>query len=166
MTSRTLTILAATAVAGSLAAGAALAHGKGEREGMRRGPDLEQMFGRFDTNGDGTITREEFDTPREARFAAADSDGDGKLSAEEMLARAQERAKARIDAMIATRDTDGDGMLSPDEMPQPRAERRARMFERLDADGDGSVTMAEAEAAMQRFMERRHGGPGRGTRDE
>ncbi len=53
--------------------------GRGDHMGMRGG-----MMG--DTNGDGTITRAEFDAGVKARFAKLDTNGDGTVSATERTA--------------------------------------------------------------------------------
>jgi CubicO group peptidase (beta-lactamase class C family)/catechol 2,3-dioxygenase-like lactoylglutathione lyase family enzyme len=49
-----------------------------------------------------------------------------------------------IEAQFARRDRNGDGVLTEDELPN------ARVLQRLDADGDGAVTPAEAVARMGR----------------
>ena len=156
-------ILAGTALVIALGAtGAVVARdgGHGDRAAM--------MFERLDANGDGQITREEFDGAREARFTEADGNGDGLLSAEEMIAAAmarhsQEAVAERVGRMIERLDANGDGLLSPDEMPR---ERGGRMFERVDADGDGVITQEEAEDARARFADRHgHRKGGRHGRD-
>ena len=59
--------------------------------------------------------------------------------------------QAAVQSAFAAADTNGDGALSPEEfatfrqlMQQQRAER---MFQRLDADGNGVVTLAELQNA-------------------
>lgn len=42
-----------------------------------------EMFGKWDTNGDGTITREEFMAAHDAKFTKMDTNNDGTVSAEE-----------------------------------------------------------------------------------
>lgn len=143
-------------------AGAASAHGFG---GKARDADrgAMMMFDRFDTDGDGTITQAEIDALRMSRFAAADADGDGFLTPEEMAAHAETmRAERRVEqagAMLGRLDTDGDGKLSAEEAA---AAGPMDMFERLDANEDGTITrdeIAEARGTM-------HGmGEGRGRHE-
>jgi Ca2+-binding EF-hand superfamily protein len=131
------------------------------------------MFAQFDTDGDGNVTREEFDAFRTSRFTAADSNSDGKLDQAEMqaqaetmqaemLARMAENLKAdapkRIAHMMIDLDTDSDGFLSPEEAA---AMGHEKMFDRMDANGDGTVSAEEAAAAragMRGGMGRDHGG--------
>lgn len=69
--------------------------GKWKRGGGRRGGDVTEgapgpMHGgkrhgmKADTNGDGVITRAEFDASNAARFAAMDTNKDGKIDASEL----------------------------------------------------------------------------------
>ncbi len=122
-------------------------------------------FAAVDTDGDGKITKAEFDAHRSAKVEALDTDKDGKISMDELVAMhmngAQERAEARAKRMIEAQDTNGDGMLSAAELAVPAAPKD--MFAKLDADGDGAVTQAEIDAMaakMHERMERRgdHGG--------
>jgi len=118
-------------------------------QGPRGAADL---FERLDADQDGRITQEEFSNRRATQFAATDTDADGFLTAEEMLDQwrarnSEEAATARITRMIERLDENDDGRLSAEEMPQPRRDG-SRFFNRIDADGDGAITLAEAEAAQ------------------
>ena len=119
----------------------------------------------FDKDGDGKVTRAEVQAGRAERVKGIDADGDGLLSADEMIAAdlAQETARieARVKGRIAVQDADGDGKLSAAEMMVPPGP--ARLFDRIDADRDGTVTEAELAQAreamrakmMDRMQERR-----------
>lgn len=113
--------------------------------------EVKARFERFDTNKDGTVTRAEFeaasgamkaqrDARRESRqedtFASLDNDGNGQIS------------RAEWDA-----GHPGDGKSGPGgRMPGLRAAMGDRWFDALDANKDGKVTLAEANAAaMARF---------------
>ena len=64
---------------------------RGQRDGMHGGRMMGKMA---DANGDGTITRAEFDAARAKHFAMVDTDGNGQLSkAEQEAARAAMKAK-------------------------------------------------------------------------
>ncbi|TKD13879.1 histidine kinase [Rhodobacter capsulatus] len=122
------------------------------------GPVWPQFdFKAFDKDGDGKLTRAEVQAGRAERVKGIDTDGDGLLSAEEMIAAdltlEKTRIEARIKDRIAAQDADGDGKLSAAEMMVPPGP--ARLFDRIDADNDGTVTEAEltqARAAMRSKM--------------
>jgi len=168
---RTTLIAAASLIAIAATSVIATAHdrGNGERGGPRdgRGGPVV-MFEKLDANGDGSITMEEVQGAGAARFAEADANGDGQLSAEEMAAasegRRAERMADRIAKRIEKHDANGDGTLSLEEATAAaQGSRLEEMFERFDADGDGNVTKAELEQAMEkrghgRSM-KRHGNP-------
>ncbi|MCU4654024.1 calcium-binding protein [Roseibacterium sp. SDUM158016] len=129
------------------------------QEGPREGPRM--VFEQFDLDGDGSVTLEEMEGARAARFAEADANDDGVLDRDELIAMATERAARGIDRMLERVDADGDGAISSEEMADMRGARRGpgpeAMFERFDANADGAVTEAEFDEAMAAFRER-HGG--------
>lgn len=131
---------------------------------------------------DGPLTRAAVESRVEARFERADSNHDGFVTEEEVRAGAEQRRANRQHrrgerrAQLFERlDADHDGSISREEFEARPAlrgdgERRgrrlanrpgrggmmaglgARAFERLDADRDGRVALAEAErAALERF---------------
>lgn len=114
-------------------------------------PGRGAAFIELDRDGDGGITRAEFEARGAVRFDRADADADGLLSAEELTAAMTAGMTRRVDALLARLDTSGDGMISAEELAQARDGRRAGagMFERLDADADGAIS-AEEFAEMQR----------------
>lgn len=118
-------------------------------------------FSELDADGDGLVTAEELRGAGAARFAAADSNGDGELSQEEMVAAAQKRAAeaapARAERMIERLDADGNGTLSQAELEARGPGRMVdRMIERLDEDGDGALSEAEFAAAKERWGGKKH----------
>ena len=139
--------------------------GPGGMMGPMEQPWPQFDFKAFDTDGDGKVTRAEVQAGRAERVKGIDADGDGLLSAEEMIAvdLAQERSRIedRVKGRIAVQDADGDGKLSAAEMMVPPGP--ARLFDRIDADRDGTVTEAELAQArdamrakmMDRMQERR-----------
>lgn len=118
-----------------------------------------EMFSQMDSNGDGSVSAEEFANPP-SRFAQADANDDGLLSAEEIAAAGQGRAEARAGRMIARMDTNGDGLLSEDEIGQRRD--GSNMFDRLDANDDGVVSEEEFAEARMGDRAGRHDGDHRG----
>eukprot|EP00435_Cladocopium_sp_Y103_P076924 s1_g663.t1 len=127
-------------------------------------PSPDRMFEMLDLNEDGEITREEAENARDARFEEADTNGDGLLSPEEMTAAREARAAERQQRRFAKLDTNEDGLLSPEELAaSPRAQRREGMFDRVDQNGDGKITRAEAEAMHQKMQERFGDRKGRGV---
>lgn len=124
--------------------------------GGHHGPRAGQMFEMMDLNKDGEITKEEAETAGAQRFSEADADGDGFISPEEMQARMAARIEDRQKALFEHKDTDKDGRLSQEEMTGGEGGKRLeRMFDRLDANDDGKITRAEADAARERMRERR-----------
>jgi hypothetical protein len=106
------------------------------------------MLAAADANHDGNITRAEFDHARAARFAQMDANHDGSLQASE---RPQwgERQPANASSGARRGDPNGDGVIS-------RAEydvQAGRMFDRMDADHNGSISAAELQAMAARRAE-------------
>lgn len=113
-----------------------------------RGPGM--MFEAFDLNADGQVTREEVDQFRADRFAEVDTDGDGTVTEDEFVAHAQARAAERAAERFGALDADGDGALGPDVLASTQ---RGDMFTRLDQNGDGVIT--EDEVSSRRGGPRR-----------
>jgi len=85
-----LTTAMAALLATGLAAAAEPAFAKNQGQG--RGA---KMFDRHDTNGDGTITQEEFTSRCAQRFAMMDQDGNGAVTREEAQAAYQQMRDKR-----------------------------------------------------------------------
>jgi hypothetical protein len=79
--------------------------------------------------------------------AKADADGDGVITRAEM--------QAHSAAMFARMDANSDGKLDQTDRDARRAERRTKMFDKLDADGNGSISRDEF-MAFEREGKRGH----------
>lgn len=109
---------------------------------MKRDPGA--IFDNADVNGDGVITRSEFQQSRAARFDKADRNRDGAVSRDDFkrLARFRPDAVERLNALISEADTNGDGRVTHGEManaPMP-------LFDRTDTNQDGRVDRNEVAA--------------------
>lgn len=128
------------------------------------GPNRDQRFDSKDTDGNGSISREEFIAVQPERvaerFAAIDTDGDGVATLEEFKAArgnrqgkgqlaGRQKARGKPQAFAAF-DANGDGGLSLAEFTEHLEKRAAQRFDRLDANGDGSLTRSELRSGARR----------------
>ena len=120
----------------------ALASGQG-----RRGGDPWERMQRFDENGDGKVSRDEFTGP-ERFFDRMDSDADGFVTKDE--AKAMRRGggggqrggeRGGMGNMSKRFDTDGDGQVSKQEWDA--------LFKKADENEDGILDNEELMAAMR-----------------
>lgn len=124
------------------------------------GEVLAQRFRIADTDSNGMLSRAEAEAvlPRLAlHFDAIDVNRDGQISPEEIRAfrRAGRKAGAarrgsgspgaKFEAYFARADADGDGGLSLEEAERGMP-RLAGKFGRIDRDGDGRLTLDELKA--------------------
>ena len=141
--------LAATAVAQGPGGGPGGGMGGGPG-GMGGGPGAGPggfMLQRFDADGDGKVTENEFRNGHAQTFDAMDGNHDGTVGSEEMTAYVNaQRANRKLSRM----DANGDGKVSRDEFGQYADAR----FTRADANQDKALTADE--------LARRHGGKGPG----
>lgn len=166
-------------------------HGKrGERHGMsdggRRGEGAGRSFSNLDTDGDGSISREEFDAGTQARAERFEQRGErhgmrgdgmrgqrhGGMSEEmgEMREKMRDLIQDGMDqaefagllregatARFAALDADKNGELSTEEFSAKVAEHAEQMFARMDRNDDGVVTRDD----RPRWGGGRHDGEGR-----
>lgn len=104
---------------------------------------FEKMFTRIDTNGDGTVSKDEFvagapdDLGAEkagALYDTLDSEGTGALSQSDLASAFQQMAVTMQAGMIQAQSVGADGGSTPD---------ASDLFAKLDTDGDGSVSKDE-----------------------
>ena len=161
---------------------------RGGPGGQRGGGDMGRMMqmmpvlAALDADKDGVISKSEINNAA-AALRKLDKNGDGELDAEEMRPSRPEGGRSRGGApeggpgggpggerggrsagaggmmdRIMSQDKNQDGKLSKDEVD----ERMLPMFDRLDANSDGSIDKSEIEAAAARMGGGRggRGGPG------
>ncbi len=147
----TLAALAATAVSAAPPAAPAKAGQAMTRAQVQQ--RTAERFAKWDTNRDGRVTQAEFDAARTAqrserraeRFAGLDTDRNGAISKAEFAAAqgGRDRDGERRGGRFAHRGGPGKGMMGG---------RGGLMA--LDADKDGAVTLAEAQARPLAMFDR------------
>lgn len=109
----------------------------------------------LDADGDGTVSRREFEIARAADFRRLDRDRDGALTEAEFLGDQEAGpARNRRAERYAEIDADGDGLVREDEY----FAFGRRQFTAFDANGDGRVTPAEFRAASESAGDRSQDG--------
>ena len=124
--------------------------------GPRISRRAERMIRLFDLNGDGKVTLEEINTDQARIFTALDVNDDKSMSVDEIRRRGRSLQIFRTTTLFDLLDANGDGKLSVAEVQAPSK----RWFKRYDANGDGVMEASELPA------DHRHGGRrgGRGGR--
>lgn len=162
-------------VAGCLVAAAPLAQGCDARHhGGHAGKCAMEM----DTNGDGAISKKEFDAFHNEQFKKLDTNHDGKLTQDEMEAmhdmhdkmgdmheRMRDSGKDPFDARFDETDINHDGALSKDEaeIGMPMLFKR---FDEIDANKDGKITKDEVVESMKKVHEKMHSQPADATKGD
>jgi Ca2+-binding EF-hand superfamily protein len=134
-----------------------------ERFAERRAERRSGLFDRIDTNNDGSISRSEFDAHAGARAERrAARGGDGELRGRRGMRHGRMMRGQRMGgglgggfglAMFDRLDGDRDGRVSLAEATA----RALSMFDRADANRDGTVTVEERRAVRQNFRQDRRG---------
>ncbi|MEX0978051.1 MAG: hypothetical protein WDZ48_04330, partial [Pirellulales bacterium] len=129
-------------------------------------PDTAALFGQLDTNKDALLATDEIPEDRKSLFERllriGDKNKDGQLDADEFAAALADGRKTadtssdtprpdRPDAkgrpepgkLFERLDANGDGKVVLDEVPEKRREMFQKLIARVDKDGDGAVTREE-----------------------
>ena len=108
-------------------------------------------FKTYDTNADGKLSVDEFESAKKAKFSSMDTNGDGRVTVAEMDAYNAQRGKEKKASKgaemsssdkIKKMDTNGDGALSAEESAAGAKTR----FEEMDTNRDGSLSKGEYDA--------------------
>lgn len=102
---------------------------------------MRQMLERADANGDGNITRAEFDQARAQTFARLDRNNDGYVDSSDRPRLFGDRFDQGY-RMLSSLDTNGDGRVSRTEL----AKADAPAFIAADANGDKVLSREEIAA--------------------
>jgi Ca2+-binding EF-hand superfamily protein len=106
---------------------------------------FERLLREGDKNGDGRLSREEFQAAAQQPRGQRERD-DGEKSAEQRPAQAAPNFDAA--ALFRNLDKNGDGKLTADEVPEERRERFQAGLPRTDKDGDGGLNLEEFRSTM------------------
>ena len=102
---------------------------------------LRDILTESDANGDGKVTRREFDTHRSDIFARLDRNGNGVVSAEDAprLRLPRRKFTEKLEQVLAMADKNGDGRLTGAEWSKPERD----IFALVDQDKDGIIILAD-----------------------
>jgi Ca2+-binding EF-hand superfamily protein len=147
--------IACLATASSFVLTAGLAYAQGEacdkNMSQHHGEMDEMTFKKLDTNGDGVISRKEFNAFNARHFKTLDTNKDGKLSMEELQGGSKPAighgdGTTHLDQRFNAADTNHDGGLDREEAKE--MPMLSQYFDEVDANKDGKVTRQEYFDAM------------------
>lgn len=135
--SRATRILAATTFICSFSAAVPV----GAQPSAQQMEKLRNLLVDSDANGDGKVTRREYDTHRADVFAKLDRNNNNVVSEEDAprIRIAKRKFTSKLEQVLAVADKNGDGMLSRAEWDNPERD----IFELVDQDGDGMIVLAD-----------------------
>ena len=110
-------------------------------------------FQRLDVNRDGVITLPDLLAVSDRRVKLMDTDGDGAVTRAEFMAFQEKRARKRVDRIFNRLDANRHGKISL----AKATGRTKRRLTRADANGDGMVTRTELLEQLRRRAARWQG---------
>jgi Ca2+-binding EF-hand superfamily protein len=136
----------------------------------------QKMFNQIDTNGDGSINKNEFSAMAgqnssslvDEIFGKTDANNDSLISKSEFdsaMAKLEQKMKSSHsgaqamsgmpspDKVFDTADTNGDGNVTQDELTAVMGDKAADVFSKVDTNGDGKISRAEDEAFRAKMDE-------------
>lgn len=134
---RAIPTLSATAFVCALSAGVT-AEAQPSPEQIEK---VRNLLTESDANGDGKVTRKEFDAHRADIFARLDRNGNNVVSEEDAprVRVAKRKFTEKLEQVLATADKNGDGKLSRVEWDNPERD----IFALIDQDEDGIIILAD-----------------------
>jgi hypothetical protein len=147
---RLSTLVVAAAAAAFVAGPAAFADDAAKKD------RTEVMFKKLDANDDEVIEKIEFDAPRVKIFERIDKNKDGRITVEEIEVLADKRAKrAGWSEEKKAKWVAHMGVTTPQGMTREEFLAQKSAFTRIDADGDGKLTITEVQTFSDKAAERR-----------
>lgn len=141
-----------TAIAATIALTSASTFAYAAKDGDKRGPNIERMLERLDTNNDGGISLEEVKAHQANLFTQVDANNDSSLTEEEFAMikdiRKAEREANKPEGTETADKGDKDGKR------KGKRGKRGPSFDRLDADNSGNVTLEEFASQAEKMFER------------
>ena len=119
---------------------------RGDNNGPR-GQMRNAAFSRADADNDGSVTFEEFQALMGGKLASADANGDGVVTPAELVDQLQKRREERAAEILKRFDTNNDGTVTVAEIEAAAKDR----FAALDGNGDGALQKGEMRPAAGRL---------------
>ncbi|HEY0233387.1 MAG TPA: EF-hand domain-containing protein [Dokdonella sp.] len=120
--------------------------------GAKRAQFRQQFFDKIDTNGDGVISRAEYQAWVDSRFDKLDSNRDGSVDANEIASSpaTAARVEKRAEGFVKRFDQSGDGKVS-------KSDFEAKEMARFDKLSGGADTLTEDQLRAQHGAFRHRG---------